>query len=194
MGTKIERLEKSESKAMSKMYHVKAMIDALIDPSKWEYTGNCWDNGNCQGRCVCGQIGIRYEFEIESKQFNRKEIVGSSCINHFASINPTLYEGMQADYTKILDSLKEAEKKAKEAQQNEEIDNLKWVLKELQNKVSELIKYERGKSRNSYWLPYELYSWRRAEPKKYERKIDYIKWYKKEIESNKKLLLSFNWN
>ena len=76
--------------------YTEKLIKNLGDPSQYEYTGIVNDSGKeCTARCACTHP-IRYEYIIEHKITKKKASVGSTCINHFAEVNPKLYAALIA--------------------------------------------------------------------------------------------------
>ena len=183
--TKIERLEDDISDRGNSLAYRKKFIDALGDPSKWEYTGNCTDLGSCCGHCICGHP-IRFEFEIEYQ--NKKKIVGSECINHFQFINPELYKKLVDADTKMKEKLKELKRLAKEAEQDKEIEKLKGEYGiEYEKFIGKYDSYIKQNQR----VPYDLWSARNSKtikknPPEYTKKGYYITWYGKAMKVIKK--------
>ena len=89
--------------------HAAALLRALGNPSEWKYTGLVTEDPACQGRCACGQQGIRFEFHLIHA--DRPAVVGSTCVDHFKEISPELYSALNAARLDLDEKLK-AEKRA----------------------------------------------------------------------------------
>src|SRR5271169_5134106 len=107
--TNIENLEMKKDNVSNELIYRKRFIDVLGDPSKWKYSGVCNDLAAPVGKCICGHA-IRFEYQIEFE--GHKNVVGSECINHFATINPELYKDLVAADKAMQDKIKEMKKKA----------------------------------------------------------------------------------
>lgn len=92
--TKVSALESQIDKKANTLYHAGALIAALKNPSEWEYAGQCLDAGSQSSeQCACGHP-IRYCFVIKHPVYGINQ-VGSTCIEYFQAINPSLYESLQ---------------------------------------------------------------------------------------------------
>lgn len=164
--TTIENTERLAILSNGRMEYAQRLCNALGDPSQWEYRGEMIDLEAPKGKCACGHEGIRFEFIIHRDK--QTAIIGSTCICHFALINPAAAENMAIDYQKIMKKLAEQKQAAKKAAQQaevivigEEYNNLRAICEE---------KY-RGFRDHGYRVPWELWnicaSGRCYLPKKY---------------------------
>ena len=183
--TVIERAEKTVERTEGSVHHVEALIAALGNPSEWEYTGDVTDAGTYGvAKCACGHP-IRFQFHIEHPD-GRKAIVGSTCVNHFATINPTLHAALVEALEGVKAKLAADKRAAREAKQDEEIARLKAECDALAAPIRERYRVARENSHNGYWVPEDIFYANRAarqEPKQYKRKSDYLRWYREHLET-----------
>ena len=157
---------------------VKAFIDKLGDIENWDYYGDFYTNDKKFESCVCGHP-IRNVYVIENKKSNRKEKVGSTCINHFKGYNEDLYNKLCVAEKERIEKVK-AEKKAKEdLENNKEYAELK---KEIRRKRAVLLQVK--DTWGGHRIPSDLY-WALHTlvvdcPKTYKRTASYVKWAKKQ--------------
>lgn len=115
--TTIQRTQSELSTQESHTNHALALLAALApDPSKWEYRGECFE-GDENSHCACGHP-IRWLFPIYFE--NQTKIVGSTCVNHFAAINPAtgqlMIDKLAELQTKLSDQKKAAARAAADAE------------------------------------------------------------------------------
>lgn len=192
--------------ASARLHHVEKLIEVLGDPSEWEYRDEWADGGRMsQEKCSCGQT-IRYLFIIHHPIKGRAQ-VGSTCVNHFAVINPALYERMKAGVEAMEKTLAaekaEVKRKAKAAQDNATVESLKEQYVQqydelyCRKEAIALDATDRTKSNNRAWQfsmlgmlngvfhpqyeeTYVLPP--RFVPPKYKTPRGYINWYSKQLE------------
>lgn len=180
--TTIERTEQETVEQEVRTAHALALIVALApDPSAWEYRGQCNDTGpNSNAKCACGHP-IRYEFPIYRGVESR--VVGSTCVEHFAALNPETGALMLAKLEELQSKLAEQKKAAKAAIQQAEVDTLKSQFEAAYSAVK--ARFDGYRERGVY-APYELWSricGRGRVPShapEYQRACDYIRWYKQQ--------------
>jgi len=186
MATVIERTEQQIERGADRARYLASLIAELGNPSEWEYTGVVNDRGQQDGKCACGHP-IRYEFCIEHPD-GREAVVGSTCVEHFEQVNPTLFAALTNAVEELKTKLAADKKAAKEAQQDEEIAR----LKEEREKLAATLKarfVEEEKMRTRGWVSedtYYGYCAARRQPKEYKRKCDYLRWYRESIETLKR--------
>jgi hypothetical protein len=189
MSTVIERTERQEEKATSRLHHVETLVAKLGNPSEWEHTGVVNDLGRPEGECACGHA-IRYEFCLEHPD-GRKAVVGSTCIDHFEHINPALYASLKGALDGIREKLAADKRTAREAQQDAEVEKLKAERAPLVDTLIARYKKAKADSYNGYVDNEDIYwGYRVAQqkPKQYKRRCDYIRWYKDSIETLKRYI------
>jgi hypothetical protein len=193
MTTKIDTLLGELDTTERSLAHKKALITALEDPSEWEYTGDVTDAGGgwTQAKCACGHP-IRYEFHIIRPRDQKKAVVGSTCVDHFKSINPALGATLEAARDKLVASIREAEKAAKKA--TEEVENVELWAKYETAKASAIAAYtvavNRQRSYQQTYIPTMLYwlacgggrKYIRSKPPTYQRPSDLKRWIVKATE------------
>jgi hypothetical protein len=124
MEIKVKGTREVEHKA-ARVDYLERLVRALDgDPSQWEYRGDCYDNGHGGGFCSCGHP-IRFEFIVHKG--DKKKVLGSSCIETYASINPAILEQYQADLARLLKAIADAKKAARERAQEAENGRLHEV-------------------------------------------------------------------
>jgi hypothetical protein len=180
MSTTIDRLESEVLEQQDRATHALALLTALApDPSKWEYRGECFDGGE-QSKCACGHP-IRWEFPIYRE--NEVKVVGSTCVNHFAALNPTTGALMLSKLAELEDRLAAAKKAAKAAARQVEVDAARVRFEA--TLTAARVKFDSYRARGVK-APWELWravaSYRRVPSKapEYSRACDYIRWYKQE--------------
>lgn len=182
----IEKMEREIERVGGELSYRKALIDSLIDPSTYEYTGTCVDTGVMGSYCACGHP-IRFEFHIVSEKLGKSAIVGSTCIEHFAGVNPALFETLTKAWETKKAELLAAQKASAEALKQAEVQKLKA---EFEGMVAEIrAKYTALRSRG-VWADYQIFWWaqRTPRPAQYKRTSGYIRWYEKQIASLKAML------
>lgn len=182
----VEKLQKDIEKKEGTIHHVKKLLENLGNPSDYEFTGQVFDAGNSGAQCACTH-DIRYCFIIRHKD-NRKEAqVGSTCINHIASVSPELGQILLNAKDKLESELADAIKKAKRAKADAENQLLWEEYCILRDRAKAIHKANRDNYRKShYQLWYFCESWdEKYSVKKipdYTRAGDLKKWLIKAIE------------
>lgn len=185
----LKQLETATDEKANNLAHVQALINALGNPSEWIYTGVMNDCGAPVSKCACGHP-IRYEFMIEHPTTGKKNVLGSTCIEHYAAYNPESADRMKKDYEKHMDELAAKKKEQKEKQQSEEVQKIKAEFDSLREQFNTYLnsKREPGRYGNAgTWLPYQYYGYKRhvddSEKKipNYSRKSTMIKKYQELI-------------
>lgn len=74
--------------------YAKRLAAVLGNGAEWSYRGEV-DEAPGNGICACGHTGLRYLFPIYHPD-GRRVIVGSSCIETYAAVNPAMVAGIQA--------------------------------------------------------------------------------------------------
>ena len=200
MATKITKLQSALVDVEAKAHYSGSLIAALGNPSEYEYTGNCIDAGAPTAKCACGHP-IRYCFQIQHKQTKQLQIVGSTCIDHFAHIAPELYTALINAAQALQNQIANAKQQSKTAKDAAEVAELK---KQWDEKLAQAREYIKSKSRTetrynyhgsyalSGRLPYNLWiTWTKKTPKEdpeYSRPSDYKRWYKKQIDHLDRLM------
>lgn len=122
MATTIEKEERDIQNTTARLYHVQALIDALGNPSEWEYKGEMVDHDKNRTKCSCGHP-IRYEFILHHAN-GRTAPIGSTCVDHYAVIRPEDAAAMQETLKKHMEKLAASKKEAKKLLQDAEIQDL----------------------------------------------------------------------
>ena len=179
---KIDRLEKRTDELARELDHRAKLMRALEpDPPEYEYTGEEPIDGGANAHCSCGHE-IRWIFTVIRKRDGKIMPIGSTCINHFAAINPITFQRLNQAYDILLKKLSEAEKSAKAAAAQVKVEAAKIKFLAAYDRASTL--YDNYRSRGEH-APYEL--WMLMASRKYSispdgvpeytRACDYIKWY-----------------
>lgn len=182
----IEQTENQIIEQESRASHVLALIEALApDPSQWEYRGECDDAGaGSEAKCACGHP-IRFLFPIYHAD-GRVKIVGSTCVNHFASINPATGQLMLDKLDELNAKLAEQKKAAKRAADDAENARLWSEYCAARDAAVAAHNANRAEYRRS---PYQLWyfaaanreEYRRQYPPEYTRACDLKRWLTKAI-------------
>lgn len=167
----------------SRTNHALALLNALApDPSKWEYRGECFE-GDENSHCACGHP-IRWLFPIYLEQ--QVKVVGSTCVNHFAAINPATGGLMLEKLAELQAKLSEQLKAAKRAAADSE-NSMLWIKYcEARDRALARHNANRAEYRRS---PYTLWwfccagreQYRRNSQPEYTRACDLKRWLLKGI-------------
>lgn len=191
----INEMEKKAVKISADNAYRKRLAQALHpDPSEWKFTGIVTEaQGLITSKCACGH-SIKFEFHIERKRDGLKAIVGSTCINHYADINPELVEAIDGAYKKLQAEIRKAKKKSKKAKQQKEVDNLKAIYEYIYKRGYSIYLAYRDRDQKApralweaygshyYHLPYP------ASDPKYKTARGYKNYYKKAINDARRSL------
>jgi hypothetical protein len=186
---KIDAMERIAEEKEQSLHHVQALINALGDPSKWEYRDEMNDTGSMNSRCACGHA-IRYEFIIYSPE-GKTAILGSTCIENFSQFNPESAARMKKDYETFMEKVKAELKEQKEKLASEEVEKAK---SEFEPVYAEFKKYIDAKRSPNGYLPYDVYHtynyafYEHNKIKNFKRKITMVKKYKELTEYCKRAL------
>lgn len=181
----IEKLQGDIAKKEGNLHHVQRLLSALGNPSEWSYTGRVIDAGPDGSECACTHP-IRWCFII--KRNGNTAQVGSTCINHIASISPELGQVLIAAKEKLEAELAETVKKIKRARADEENQKLWEEYCLLRDRAKAIHRANRADYRKS---PYQLWwfcehhdeKYRKHTIPEYTREADLKRWLKKAIES-----------
>lgn len=181
--TAIDKIQNEALEQEGRATHALALINALApDPSKWEYRGECVDGGGENCECACGHP-IRWCFPIYFE--SQVKIVGSTCVNHFAAINPETGNLMLEKLAELEAKLASAKKEALAAQKQAEVEAIKARYEAAYDGMkARMQSYESSYTR----APYELWQLARSSkwglPRKapnYKRACDFIRWYSQSL-------------
>lgn len=181
--TTIEKTTAELSNQESRTNHALALLAALApDPSLWEYRGECFE-GDAGSHCACGHP-IRWLFPIYYG--NQTKVVGSTCVNHFAAINPATGALMLAKLEELQTKLSDQRKAAVKATADAENQKLWAQYVEVRDKARAMHQSNRSRYIRS---PYELWfftsssreQFNRNSPPEYTRPCDLKKWITKAI-------------
>ena len=117
MSTAIESTESKIERSAGEVAHVRALLEALGNPSEWSYTGEVSDALAPVAKCACGHA-IRFCFHIEHPAGRRAQ-VGSTCIDQIACISPELGQRLLAARAELEAKLSALKSQAKRAAANE---------------------------------------------------------------------------
>ena len=176
--------EKALCKTKDALGHKKALLDALGNPSLYDFTGDVVDAGKGSiSKCACGHP-IRWEYIIEHRITNQRAKVGSTCIEHFQFVNPELYEKLTEAVKVTEEEIKEIKRKAKKAENQEKVQKAKKEYEQLATEVYN--RYQDYRNRGEY-APYELW-WAATHncgncKKTYKTARRYINWYNRQAKT-----------
>lgn len=177
----IERLEALEVAQENAITYSESLINALApDPSEWEYSGIVTDSVT-GASCACGHP-IRYCSHIERKRDSATAIVGSTCINNFAAINPGLHASLVTAHAGLVEQLEAAKKAAKQAQEQAKVQAAREQFEKIYDAGNEAFWSYRNSGRlaprDLWWLFGSRKRIVRDAPV-YQRASAYLKWYEK---------------
>lgn len=187
--TTIETTSAALAQQESRTNHAMALLNALApDPSKWEYRGECLE-GDENSKCACGHP-IRWLFPIYFGE--QQKVVGSTCVNHFAAINPETGALMLEALERLQTKLSDQRKAALKATADSENAALWAQYSQLRDTAIERHNSNRGRYIRSPW---ELWffvagrsQYRRLKTPEYVRACDLKKWLVKAIAAAERAL------
>lgn len=161
----------------SKHEIVKAFIDKLGNVDDWDYYGDCYTLDEVSEKCVCGH-DIKIVFIIENKKQEKKEKVGSVCIENFKNYNNDLYNKLEAANKKRIQDIKDRKKLADKIKADKEYFRLTHEINECLLEINEIIAtWEEMPLPNDLWRakfgPDRILT---SCPKQYKRPQSYVKW------------------
>lgn len=175
--------------------YAEKLLENLGDPSEWRYTGEMADAGPGATkevdppRCACGHE-IRFIFFIEHPTKGRSQ-VGSTCVRHFKDVNPQLYQDLLRAVEKMVEKVREEERKKEQARRAQEVETLRQEFEKKKAEFWALV--SRLKEGAPKWqkrpLPYPIWSvlnrqnprvWLSSEPD-LKSQAAYIRFYREQI-------------
>lgn len=165
MAGVIGRLQNEIGEKEGRLHHVQKLLENLGNPSEYEYTGQVIDAGSSNAQCACTHP-IRFCFIIKHQKSGRQAQVGSTCINHIASISPELGIVLTEAKDKLERELAEAIKKSKRAKADEENVKLWEEYCVLRDRAKAMHKTNRENYRKS---PYPLWWFCESHDEKYRK-------------------------
>lgn len=182
--TVIDKLESKERKIEN--FHHKKLIEGLDnEPYNYEWTGVVIDSKGSQ--CTCGHE-IRWKYPLRHKETGKIVIVGSVCVGTYQILDEKTTQNILKKAKEIQSEIRKKKAEAKKLSQQKEIIILikerKPLLKELENIVW---LYEKVNE----FQPYNLYTYKAIDSKKYIRLSSCIKALKKDIQKIKSLIEEF---
>lgn len=182
----IENSELERFEGQAGIHHIERLLARLGDGREWEDTGEVSEGDPNQSKCACGHA-IKWEFHIEKKDKSDKCVVGSTCIEHFAGINPDLYQRLCESRENLKKRIAEEIKKAKELEADSKIQEAKAesdaAYAEFQSLCESQKRTEYSYYGNREIIPATLYWFKRSclrrEPSKiYKSKTGLLNFYK----------------
>lgn len=135
-------------------------------PKGWTFTGEVTEgdpSGMNPTKCACGHV-IRWEYHWEHED-RRRLVTGSVCVETLPDIEPATVAAMREALKKLLEARKEAERKAKAAEEDARVAALREELDAMiEKKWGRAIRYARE---TTGWLPPDIYG--AVETSKYYR-------------------------
>ncbi len=186
--TQLELLDNQTATIKAQSDHVLRLLAALDNrPQDWEYRDEMDEDKSGKSQCACGHP-IVYLFPVyDTKHPNVKRILGSTCINHYATYRPEDAARMLEVQAAHDAKLAEARKAAKRAAAMAEVQALVAVWEPLAARIEGY--WER--KRQGYRIPEAIYYNHFFKPGRmehhlentYTRPCDMIRYVKKEIKS-----------
>ncbi len=105
------QLERADCNA----HHAASLLRALGDPTQYEYRGEWFEDKSGGSYCSCGHPIVNV-FPIYHQVTGAMKPLGSTCIDHFATITPALYAALVSKRDEIALLVVETKKKVKRAQ------------------------------------------------------------------------------
>ena len=192
--TSLDKTLKRLGEKESTVDYVGRLVKTLGDPSEWKYTGKCVDAGRGAAfapdgpKCACGHP-IRYQFFIYRERDGKvpdEEKVGSTCIGHFAAMNPVLYQELLKAISELEQEKKAKERAAREAERQVKVDAAREGYRRVYDYLYKKFEvYDDGEFlprplflafksySDSYRLPHP------DDPPTYQRAHAYVNWYAK---------------
>jgi hypothetical protein len=171
---------------------VKQFIDTLGDVKDWHHNGVVIELPFATGMCVCGHQ-IKFEYVIVNSKTNRKETLGSECINHFKDYSPELYASLIASKSSFAKKKKEEINKEKEEIINKEIQETMVTMGKYQKAINEY-----GLNLKGSIDDYELYNIAKrnvfVKNNSYKKVSSYLKYLKTELSIRERIINEYSLN
>jgi hypothetical protein len=115
----------------NRLDHYSNLQSVLGDGRDWEYRGEMYEDNSRRSKCSCGHPNLLYVFTIHNLKTGGTAVVGSTCIEHYGTVNPAMVNAIAAEVERIKKAAGERKRAAKALLLESEIQALTSTLNDL---------------------------------------------------------------
>jgi hypothetical protein len=148
---------RTAARAVNRSEYARRLVAMLGNGADWGYRAICVDLQRCTGKCSCGHTGLRYLFTLHNVHDGQTAIVGSTCVNNYASISPALSQRLAADAARLQAAAADRDARAAEAAASAEVQKLMAAWSEAEYRTDAAIVAWLEAHPSARWLPDAIY-------------------------------------